>query len=1257
MLFALFVVAALRGPISSSNLELLSFACGEFQSPLISPLPSTVNDVQAIASAIAKLSHRRPAVQDRCMEVLGPIRPKPVLAATKSQLLGMLRARVAKLVIFHFSGRGYRRPDPRRPGILSTYLMPYDTSIADGEPTAESMVSEDELVAAARTSLAAGTQRIVFLIDACYSAGLHLDFDPRVTALCSSGPDELSYDFVSNSNRRYGSFSYALATQIGRLESGITYAELLSKVVATMPRPSQARVVGDPDDLVFGFDSSVHFEGTLECLPDESDPSKFEVMAGDVDGITSEATFGFYSAKAGEESKLLFKSSPRSIGIASSTFDLPPGFKTAPLRARVLETVTTWPQATLSLGPIAGTAIGRDIAAGAKIANVRVVDAKGFATIRLDYPRDGTGQVLTTSAINVTNSAGAFMRRIEMSDYLPGMEQTPDEALVKMVAEYPRWQAIAALAPMESPIAVDLKLLRCTSVRDSTTGVNVVGSIGADVRSRQGSSIAVDSSEFVIAIRVRKVHPTAGDAWYLRVNDLMPDGTGAQLFPAAEAEDPSVPIAADGRWRFLGRASGHRPATLVDGGSGPLPAPRTDPSSIAAYRFDGLAPGTVEVIKALVSPAPMPFESMMSQRGGDDNPIFQFSVNSDGSVRLAQSQTGWAVATATILGVQDEEIQLTPPKATSSLIVGIDRYRNQNLAALHAVRDAKRVASFVESSAFGPVDQLNLLDGSATRAAVVDGLTGRLRKMPNDSLAIVYFGGHSMQLPGGGGALLLVDSLPGIDKPFDIPEASLRSSAIGSGITTSSLKRLLGSISAKRIILILDTSWSSGAESWASRAADDARTSGQSLLVVCTNGQAYEDIEKGGELTTGLLEAANDSTADADRDGMLTASELKSALKRRTTVAGASPRTAVMAVLQGSDFVVCKAPSTAGRSLLLRSNRRWQPPLNRAGSGAPIEPNSEGNLGKSYALMVGCDTYDAYGKLNNPLRDIHRIGKTLQDLYGFDVRYLENPGLVKAGELKKKPGSKQIISAINDFRDPSMFKLHPEDQVLIYYAGHGEFIVDEKLGFILPSDSIADDPTTPRDERLDDPNRLPLSDLLGSANGLKANHVMVVLDACFAGTSMKAVQQNPLNISLYLNPNRSRAGGSSPLDALESFALAPTPYCALLDPPLTADQIARIRRKVSVGSRIVVSSGDQAVPDGVPGMGSNFANAFNEALEKRASAGYAMYRVDVFPNLDDLLGAKQPPIDAPFPGGVMDGDFVFVKGGKLPPTATVGPRS
>lgn len=138
-------------------------------------------------------------------------------------------------------------------------------------------------------------------------------------------------------------------------------------------------------------------------------------------------------------------------------------------------------------------------------------------------------------------------------------------------------------------------------------------------------------------------------------------------------------------------------------------------------------------------------------------------------------------------------------------------------------------------------------------------------------------------------------------------------------------------------------------------------------------------------------------------------------------------------------------------------------------------------VGRLYALVIGTDNYQAKGwkKLNNPVKDAQAVAEELAKSYGYEVQLLED-----------KPMD-TIYKAIREYYT----KASPKDQLVIYFAGHGD--ADNELlddGFIVCSDS------KPVEE---DPMRnsyIPYDKMKKILNNIPARQILVLLDVCHGGT-------------------------------------------------------------------------------------------------------------------------------------------------------------
>ena len=151
-----------------------------------------------------------------------------------------------------------------------------------------------------------------------------------------------------------------------------------------------------------------------------------------------------------------------------------------------------------------------------------------------------------------------------------------------------------------------------------------------------------------------------------------------------------------------------------------------------------------------------------------------------------------------------------------------------------------------------------------------------------------------------------------------------------------------------------------------------------------------------------------------------------------------------------------------------------EPEAAAAAPAAPVRQPPPGmNLGNYYALLVGNQKYQKLKSLNSPEADVVAIESLLRDRYGFNVKTLIN-----ATRL-------EMMTELSDLQT----KLTERDNLLIYYAGHGEIDPSTQQASWLPVDA---DPKN-------DANWISSDDLTRKIGPMKAKHVLVVADSCYSG--------------------------------------------------------------------------------------------------------------------------------------------------------------
>lgn len=142
------------------------------------------------------------------------------------------------------------------------------------------------------------------------------------------------------------------------------------------------------------------------------------------------------------------------------------------------------------------------------------------------------------------------------------------------------------------------------------------------------------------------------------------------------------------------------------------------------------------------------------------------------------------------------------------------------------------------------------------------------------------------------------------------------------------------------------------------------------------------------------------------------------------------------------------------------------------------------DFGKFYALIIGNDQYAAYPALKTAVNDAKSMDVILRERYGFKTKLLLN--------AKRH----EILTAIHELNT----KLTDRDNLLIYYAGHGEIDPKGENGYWLPTDAEVGNPANWISSK-------SVTDLLSI---MPAKHVMVVADSCYSGAlSGSAVAKLP----------------------------------------------------------------------------------------------------------------------------------------------------
>ncbi len=183
-------------------------------------------------------------------------------------------------------------------------------------------------------------------------------------------------------------------------------------------------------------------------------------------------------------------------------------------------------------------------------------------------------------------------------------------------------------------------------------------------------------------------------------------------------------------------------------------------------------------------------------------------------------------------------------------------------------------------------------------------------------------------------------------------------------------------------------------------------------------------------------------------------------------------------VKEGSNKITVRATDNAGNSAEHTFEMQQKKPEVISTDIVPVISKES----KNYVLIVAAQNYEdaAIPSLENPVIDAVKLKQVLKANYNFadqNIKTLFNPGI---NEFKKS------------FAD-IMEVIQPEDNIIIFFAGHGIWVEKEKKGYWLLADAKRNDMNTWLDNRI----------VLDMIAKLPARHTLLITDACFSGGVFK----------------------------------------------------------------------------------------------------------------------------------------------------------
>lgn len=198
----------------------------------------------------------------------------------------------------------------------------------------------------------------------------------------------------------------------------------------------------------------------------------------------------------------------------------------------------------------------------------------------------------------------------------------------------------------------------------------------------------------------------------------------------------------------------------------------------------------------------------------------------------------------------------------------------------------------------------------------------------------------------------------------------------------------------------------------------------------------------------------------------------------------------------------------------------------------------------SHALLFATNVYDSFSELVNPVLDANTIAAELEENYNVQTEIVNNATLT------------QTVEKIREYASKSY---EENENLMIFFAGHGIYDEIFKEGYVISSDSRADD--------ISKTSYLSHSNLRTMINNIGCKQIFLVMDVCFGGT-----------FDPHLSAGSHRGG-------MEMYK------------DISREQF--IERKTKYKTRLYLTSGGKEyVPDGRSGFHSPFARRFIEALRK-----------------------------------------------------------
>lgn len=135
--------------------------------------------------------------------------------------------------------------------------------------------------------------------------------------------------------------------------------------------------------------------------------------------------------------------------------------------------------------------------------------------------------------------------------------------------------------------------------------------------------------------------------------------------------------------------------------------------------------------------------------------------------------------------------------------------------------------------------------------------------------------------------------------------------------------------------------------------------------------------------------------------------------------------------------------------------------------------------GKNYFFGIGIDRYVHWEKLQNAVKDVNDFIGVLTQQYQFGPDEVHTLFDTEATEA-------EIYNKIRELKR----ELQPEDNLVVYYSGHGHYDEEFEEGYWIPVDA----------DKTSEDRFISNANIIKRINAIKTHHTLLIVDSCFSGT-------------------------------------------------------------------------------------------------------------------------------------------------------------